>query len=141
MRRLVAACAGLLLALPAIAAFTAVRPAVGAWGPVVARVYRWASLPTLVQVLLEDVSVAILFVRLGAALGPRKTIVLVAVLFAAGHIPTLLATGAAPREIASLVLDAALGVGAIAALRRSADVWWFWQVHFAMDMMQFVGRR
>jgi hypothetical protein len=131
---------GVALALLAIAAFTAVRPVVGAWGVVVARVYRWASLPTLVQVLLEDVSIAILFVRLRAGLGARATIVLVAVLFAAGHVPTLLATGAPPREIAALALDAGLGVGAVAALQRSADVWWFWQVHFAMDMMQFVGR-
>jgi hypothetical protein len=22
-------------------------------------------------------------------------------------------------------------------LQRSSDVWWFWLLHFAMDMMQF----
>jgi hypothetical protein len=131
---------GLLLALLAVAAFTAVRPVGGAWATVVSRVYRPHNLPTLVQVLLEDVAIAILFVRLRAALGRRASVVLVAVLFAAGHVPTLLATHAAPRELAALVLDAALGVGAITVLQRSADVWWFWQVHFAMDMMQFVVR-
>ena len=27
-----------------------------------------------------------------------------------------------------------------AVLQHSADVWWFQQVHFAMDMMQFAVR-
>ncbi|AHG89172.1 hypothetical protein J421_1635 [Gemmatirosa kalamazoonensis] len=131
---------GLVLALLAIAAFTTARPIGGAWGAVVSRVYRPANLAILAQVLLEDVSIAILFVRLRAALGLRTTVALVAVLFAAGHVPTLLATGAAASEVARLALDAALGVGVVSVLQRSADVWWFWQVHFAMDMMQFVGR-
>jgi hypothetical protein len=30
-----------------------------------------------------------------------------------------------------------LGVLALAVLYRSRDVWWFWMVHFALDMTQF----
>ncbi len=30
-----------------------------------------------------------------------------------------------------------LGVLVLVVLRRSQDIWWFWCVHFALDMMQF----
>ena len=36
-----------------------------------------------------------------------------------------------------LFLDAGLGVLVLVVLRRAQDIWWFWCVHFAMDMMQF----
>jgi len=46
--------------------------------------------------------------------------------------------GANASSLGHLILDAALTVGILAVLQRSADVWWFWMVHFAMDMTQFV---
>ena len=72
-----------------------------------------------------------------SAIGQRLSIVMVAVLFAAGHIPALLAGDAVLEEILSLTLDAGLGIVAISVVQRSADVWWFWCVHFVMDMTQF----
>lgn len=89
------------------------------------------------QVLLEDIAIAILFVRFRSVLGLRIVIVLVAVLFAAGHIPSLVAEEAIFNELLSLILDAGLGVVVLLVVQRSADIWWFWCVHFAMDMMQY----
>jgi hypothetical protein len=129
--------AGLILALMAILAYTLSRTGSDSWAQVVPRVYQWTNFSFLIQVLLEDFAIAILFVRLRAVLGLKVVIVLVAVLFAAGHIPALIAGGAEAGELLSLFLDAGLGVLAISVLQRSADIWWFWGVHFAMDMMQF----
>jgi hypothetical protein len=78
-----------------------------------------------------------LAVRFSAALGTRTTIGLVAVLFAAGHIPTMLSNGATLSELTSLLGDALLGVLVIRTAMRSRDIWWIWCVHFAMDMTQF----
>jgi hypothetical protein len=72
-----------------------------------------------------------------AALGNTLSIVLAALLFTGAHLPTLIAQGASPAEALNLFLDAGLGLLALAILRRSQDIWWFWCVHFAMDMMQF----
>jgi hypothetical protein len=73
------------------------------------------------------------------AYGLWATILLVAILFAAGHIPVMVVTGASLWELARLALDAGLGVVVLFIAQRSADVWWLWCVHFAMDMMQFVA--
>jgi len=88
------------------------------------------------QVLLEDVSLAIVFVRLRDALG-RWTLVVVATLFAAAHIPGMLAGGADASALLHLLGDVVLGVLALTLLQRLRDVWWFWMVHFALDMTQF----
>jgi hypothetical protein len=129
--------AGLILSLIASLVFTSVRTGSMPWIHVLGQVYHPKNAGNLVQVLCEDVAIAILFVRLRAALGLRRTIVAVAVLFAAAHIPALLANGASLGELSGLVLDAGLGVLVLFYLQRSGDVWWFWWVHFAMDMMQF----
>jgi len=128
---------GLTLALIAILAFTIAHTGSDSWLMVVPRVYHPKNLGLLVQVLLEDITIAVLFVRFRAVLGLRATIALVAVLFAAGHIPTLLTRGATISELSSLILDAGLGIAILSVVQRSADIWWFWCVHFAMDMMQF----
>src|SRR4029453_18152749 len=100
------------------------------------RVYQPKNVGLAVQVLSEDLAIAILFVRFQAAIGLRVTIILIASLFAAAHIPSLVVKGTSLRELASLVLDAGLGVVVLFVAQRSADVWWLWCVHFAMDMMQ-----
>ena len=128
---------GLTLALLAILAFTVVRTGSDSWLTVVSRVYHPKNFGFLVQVLLEDITIAVLFVRFRAVFALRVVIILVGVLFAAGHIPALLAMGATFSELSSLVLDAGLGITILAVVQRSADIWWFWCVHFAMDMMQF----
>jgi hypothetical protein len=125
------------LALFAVLAFTLTRAGADGWLAVVRRVYQPGNISFAVQVLCEDVAIAILFVRFQAALGVRLSVLLVALLFAIGHLPTLLAKGAPLAEVLRLPLDAALGVFVLIVVRRSRDVWWFWCVHFAMDMMQF----
>ena len=89
------------------------------------------------QVLLEDMAIAILFIRFRAAIGGKAAVVLVAALFAAGHIPALLSGGAPLSELMSLFLDTGIAIAVLAVVQRSSDVLWFWCVHFAMDMMQF----
>src|SRR5262249_12814679 len=126
---------GVLLAALAVLAFTLVAPGNNSWLAVYPRVYLPKNFGLLVEVFCEDVAIAILCVRLRAAIGLWATILLVAILFAAGHIPVMVVTGASPRELARLVLDAGLGVVALFIAQRSADVWWLWCVHFAMDMM------
>lgn len=128
---------GLALALAAILAFTLSRTGSDNWLTVVQRVYQPKNFGVLVQVLLEDISIALLFVKLREVLGLKIVIVLVAVLFAAGHIPAFLANGVTFGELTSLILDAGLGVAILSVVQRSSDIWWFWCVHFAMDMMQF----
>ncbi|HVT58266.1 MAG TPA: hypothetical protein VHR45_07685 [Thermoanaerobaculia bacterium] len=127
---------GLVLATLAFLAFTLVsRDA--PWLALLGRISRPRNAPFAVKVLLYDLGSAILFVRLRAALGLRLSILLVAALFAAAHVPALLQQGATPGELARLVLDAGLGVGILSVVQRSADIWWFWPVHFALAVTQF----
>lgn len=128
---------GFALALLSLSVYAAVRPGLGEWPALVGQVYRPAHVTHLVQVLLEDVAIAILFVRVRQAMGLRGALLLVAALFAAAHIPGLLARGAAARDLLPLLGDVGLGVLALSVLSRLRDVWWFWMVHFALDMTQF----
>lgn len=91
----------------------------------------------VVQVLLEDIAIAALLARVAAALGGRVAVVVVAVLFAASHIPALLANGAAPTQLISLGLDTLIGVMVLGAVIRTQNIWWFWVLHSAMDLTQF----
>jgi hypothetical protein len=128
---------GLVLAMTAIFAFTISRMGSDSWITVAARVYQPKNFGLLVQVLLEDIAIAVLFVRFREVLGLKFVIILVAVLFAAGHIPAFITNGVTLAELSGLILDAGLGVAILSIVQRSADIWWFWCVHFAMDMMQF----
>ena len=128
---------GVVLAILGLLLYALVRTGLEAWPELVAHTYQPRHVSYLVQVLLEDVGIAVLFVRFRAALGLRATLLVVAALFAAAHIPGLLENGATPRDFAALLGDTGLGVLALAVLHRSRDVWWFWMVHFALDMTQF----
>jgi hypothetical protein len=132
---------GVGLAWLAVLAFTVTRTGSDNWLAVVPRVYSPKNLSFAVQVFCEDVAVAILLVRCQAAVGGRLSVLLVALLFAAAHWPALIAGGAPPGQALFLLLDAGLGVLVLAIVRRSQDIWWFWCVHFAMDMMQFDALR
>ena len=101
-------------------------------------VFRFNNTHIAVQVLLEDIAIAVVFVRVAAALQARWAILLVAALFAAAHLPALIAGEASTQEMFGLVRDFALGVLVIATLWRGADICWFWPVHFALDMTQFI---
>ena len=128
---------GTVIALVSILAFTLTRTGSDSWLTVVPRVYTPENFGMFVQVLLEDITIAVLFVRFSAVFGKWPVIALVAILFAAGHIPAMLSTGEHWSELTSLILDAVLGITVLTILQRSSDVWWFCCVHFAMDMMQF----
>ncbi len=128
---------GIGIALFAILIFTMVRTGSDSFFQVVSRTYHYQNIQHMVQVFMEDITIAFLFIRFRAVLKLRGSIILVAALFAAGHIPVMISQGYSFAELGSLLLDASLGVGLVYTLQRSSDVIWFWCIHFAMDMMQF----
>jgi hypothetical protein len=128
---------GIVLSSIAIGVFTTLHGTV-AWPQALIAVYRPGSAHIAMQVLLEDIAIAILAVRLAAAMGSGRAAALAGLLFAAAHIPTMFAQGATAAELLPLLRDAALGTAVIAMGLRAADVWVLWPIHFAMDMMQFV---
>jgi hypothetical protein len=128
---------GVILSLIAMLAFACVRAGAARWIDIIREVYHPKNLANLVQVLCEDVAVAIVFVRMRAAIGLLSSILMAAVLFAAAHIPGMLSMGTTLDDTLNLAMDAGLFMVVLYFLQRSADVWWFWLVHFAMDMMRF----
>jgi len=132
---------GVILAMAALAVFSSLRPDMGSWLSLWAFVYRWEHVGLAAQVFFEDVAVAMLMVRVIALMKNRSAAAgIVAGLFAAGHIPAMLGKGASVTELDTLVLDAVLGFVLLSVIAKSRDIWWFWVVHFSMDMTQFAGR-
>ena len=78
---------GVVLASLAVAAYALLREGADAPQVVIGRIGRYRNLDPAVQVLCEDLAIAIVFIRLAAALGGRWATVVVACLFAAGHGP------------------------------------------------------
>jgi len=130
---------GLVLASMAVTTYALLRTGADAPWWLLGRMWRYENLDKMVQVFLEDLTIAILFVRLAGAIGSRWATVVVACLFAAGHIPAMLSQGATWIELGGLLRDAGLGVAVILVLQRSRDVVWFWCVHFCLDMTQFAS--
>ena len=128
---------GLLLASLAVTTYSLLRDGADAPWIVFGRIWRYEHLDEMVQVFLEDVAIAILFVRLAGAIGGRWATVVVACLFAAAHIPAMVSQGETWFELGGLLRDTGLGVAVILVLQRSRDVAWFWCVHFCLDMTQF----
>ncbi|MGH7176175.1 MAG: hypothetical protein ACREJC_02235 [Tepidisphaeraceae bacterium] len=85
---------GVGLALLALFIYSALETGAPSWGTSVVETFRPTRAHLAVQVLLDDVAIAILFVRMAAAFGPRRAVIAVAFLFALGHVPTMLASGA-----------------------------------------------
>jgi hypothetical protein len=128
---------GIVLASLAVTAYAVLRDGADAPWVVLGRILRYEHVDEMVQVFLEDVTIAILFVRLAAAIGSRWATVVVAFLFAAGHIPAMVSQGATLLELSGLLRDAGLGIAVILVLQRSGDVLWFWCIHFCLDLTQF----
>lgn len=124
------------LALGALIAWSAVHRDDHGLVRSIAALASTENLDEVAQVLFEDVAAATLFVRLAAALGERTALFGVAGLFAAAHLPALLAGGDGA-EAWYLLGDAALALAALLTLRRAADIVWFWPVHAVMDLTQF----
>jgi hypothetical protein len=129
---------GILLALAGLTAFVLVAGNTPPWIEVMQSVYHHRNLPILLQVLLEDVTAAFLAVRIAGVLGPRAAPVLAAVILTASHLTASLAAGVVQGVLERALVDVFLGAAVVAVVQRSADVWWFWGVHFAMDMTQYV---
>jgi hypothetical protein len=130
---------GVALALVALFLFTRLQTGAPSYAETLRSVYAPSKAHLAVQVLLEDLAIAILFVRLAAAMGPRPAIGVVALLFAAAHIPAMIANGATDADLTGLIRDVGLGIVVLGTAWRSADIAWLWPLHFALDMTQFLG--
>jgi hypothetical protein len=130
---------GVALALIVLFLFSSLETGAPSYGETLRGVFTPTKAHLAVQVLLEDLAIAILFVRLTAALGHRRTIIIVAALFAAAHIPAMIANGASASDLVGLVRDFGLGLIVLGTAWRSADIAWLWPVHFALDMTQFLA--
>lgn len=91
----------------------------------------------LTQIFLEDITIALVLVRLSTWIGKYKAILIVSILFAASHIPSMIVNGVTFNEMGSLILDSIIGVIVLIALSKSQDIWWFIPLHFVMDMTQY----
>jgi hypothetical protein len=129
---------GVVLSLLALTAFVAVSRGIAEWPAAAGQVFRVSSISIAVQVLLEDILIAALAARLVAATNVWIAIGATAALFAAAHIPAMLAEGAGLSDLSTLVLDTGLGVMLIGAIIASRNVWWFFPVHAVMDLTQFL---
>lgn len=130
---------GLIFASIALLVYWLVRKDAASLGSIFVNTFHLKNISHLVQVFLEDITIALIFVRLAAWIGRKWTIGIVAILFAAAHIPSLLSNGATTYELGSLFFDAFIGVVVLSAVSKSRDVWWFFIVHFVLDMSQFYG--
>lgn len=128
---------GFGLACLAILAYAAVRGLTGELGAISAHIAQPSHISYAVQVLLEDLAIAVLLARLRAATGTGWTIVIVAVLFQLAHIPAFLANGATIETLSSLFLDTAIGLAVFGAVLKSRNILWFWPIHAVLDLMQF----
>ena len=130
---------GLIIALVSLFVYWLIRKDAANLLSIISNTYHPKNISHFVQVFLEDITIALLFVRLAACFGQKWTILTVAVLFAAGHIPSMLSKGATIIELGSLLIDVSIGVIVLGAVSKSKDVWWFFMVHFALDMTQYYG--
>jgi len=121
----------------AVTTYSLLRAGADAPWTLMSRIWRYEHVDEMTQVFLEDLAIAILFVRLAGAIGNRWATVAVACLFAAGHVPAMVSQGAGWSELAGLLRDVGLGVAVVLVLQRSRDVLWFWCIHFMLDMTQF----
>jgi Type II CAAX prenyl endopeptidase Rce1-like len=130
---------GLGIAIVSLLIYWFVREKAATFQSIIINTYHPKNISHLVQVFMEDITIALIFVRLSAWIGNKWSIGLVALLFAVGHIPSMLSTGATIEELGSLFLDVLIGVVILSAVSKSKDIWWFFMLHFALDMTQFYG--
>ena len=130
---------GIALSLVGLLAYAAADAQAPSLARVLVSVYTPANAHIAVQVLLEDLTIAILVVRLAGAMPPRWAIVAAEALFAVGHVPTMLQEGASLSALLGLFRDFGLGVLVLGTAWRGADILWIWPVHTALDLTQFVS--
>jgi len=131
---------GFFLGLCSLIAYWITRQNANDFFKMIAETLQYRNLSYLIQVFLEDVTIALIFVRLSAWIGNKWSLIIVAILFAGGHIPSMLANGVNFNEFGHLVADTILAIIVFTALSKSKDIWWFVLIHYFMDMTQFYGK-
>jgi len=129
---------GLLIALLTLCIFLVTKGRTATFFKDLCFIYSYQNLPELVQVFAEDFAISLLLYRLMAWIGPKRAIVGIAVLFAAAHIPAMLSKGVGVENFTGLLFDATLGFLVLHFVAKSRNFLWFWMIHFAMDMTQFL---
>jgi hypothetical protein len=132
---------GFALAIAAVCVFVLIRQPSDSLGGILGSVYHPKNAGYAAQILLEDIAIAVVFVRFRSAVGSKwflVVLIVVAFLFSASHYPAKFGEGlsfvTATRDV---IIDGALASAIVYVLQRSKDILWFWCIHFAMDMMQF----
>lgn len=131
---------GVALASVSVVAYAWMRGADS--GSLVAFIFQPTNIDIAVQVLLEDIAIAALLLRVRTIIGTAGTVAAVAILFAAAHIPAMLAQGGGILEGApALAISAFIGVLVMGAVLCTRSIWWAWPVHTCMDIAQFYTPR
>jgi membrane protease YdiL (CAAX protease family) len=97
-----------------------------------------SNIPYGIQILGEDLGIAMLLASLLRIIKPRTAVIVTGLLFALGHVPAMVTGGATGSEFVRLISDGLLAAGVVAVLLRLRDVWVLWPVHVAMDLTQFL---
>jgi hypothetical protein len=129
---------GLLAALVALVAHHATLARLDDVPASFAQIVSPVNVSYLIQILGEDLAIAMLLASLLRTITPRTAVVATGLLFALGHVPAMIDGGRPASEFARLVADGLLAAGVVAALLRMRDVWVLWPVHVVMDLTQFL---
>jgi hypothetical protein len=127
---------GALLAMISLAAYLFVQGGLSDYRDLVVFIFHADHSSDALQVLLEDVAIASILFRIAAFGGIRVAAVIVAALFAAAHIPAMLAVGVNPSGMESLLLNTLIGSAILSAVLVTRSIWWLFPVHFVLDMTQ-----
>lgn len=129
---------GLLIALFALTIFLFAKGRTATFFKDLSFIYSYQNLPELVQVFAEDFAISLMLYRLMAWIGTQRAIIGIALLFAITHIPAMISKGVEIENFTGLVFDAGLGFLVLSFVAKSRNFLWFWMIHFAMDMTQFL---
>jgi hypothetical protein len=126
---------GLTASIAAVVLYLLLRGRLEIAPDILLRSFEARSLQNFAPVFLEGVAVAFLFVRLKWLVGLWETIVAVAVLFAAAHVPRSIAGGADVEHVALFfAFNVALPVAILYSVQRVQDVIWIGFPHYFMDV-------
>ncbi len=129
---------GVLAGLCALVAHQATAGRLDTLPSSIAQIIRPANIPYGVQILGEDLAIAMLLASLLRKITPRTAVVATGLLFALGHVPAMITDGATMSDFVRLFADGLLAAGVVVVLLRVRDVWVLWPVHVAMDLTQFL---
>lgn len=129
---------GLCVATMAVAVYAIARTEISV-NQAFETVFLPGNMVHVAQVALEDIAIAGLFFRLRAWIGRVPAIGIIAGLFAIAHIPAMLASGVSVDDMASLIIDTAIGTVVLVGLDQTHDIIWVIPLHYVMDVLQFAN--